>query len=82
MVELRSLKSTAIAVSALVVLGLSACGSTTGQRAVSGGAIGAGVGAVGAAVTGGSIGTGAVVGGAVGAAVGVLTDEDQIDLSR
>lgn len=63
------------------VLGmLSACGSSTTDRALSGGAIGAGVGAAGSAATGGSPVTGAVVGGAAGAAVGGMTDEEDIDL--
>lgn len=61
-------------------LPLAACGSSKSDRALSGGGIGAGVGAVGSAVVGGSVLTGAVVGGAVGAATGVLTDKDQIDL--
>lgn len=59
---------------------VSACGDTKGERALSGGAIGAGVGAVGGAVTGGSPWTGAIIGGAAGAATGALTDEDDIDL--
>lgn len=63
-----------------LALSLTACGNTTGERALSGGGIGAGVGAVGSAVTGGSPWTGAAIGGAVGAATGALTDEDQIDL--
>jgi len=61
-------------------LGLSACGSSKGDRALSGAGIGAGVGAVGGAVAGGSATTGAAVGGAVGAATGAMTDEDDIDL--
>jgi osmotically inducible lipoprotein OsmB len=60
--------------------GLAACGDTKGERALSGGAIGAGAGAVGGALTGGSPWTGAVIGGAAGAATGALTDEDDIDL--
>lgn len=59
---------------------LSACGSSTSDRALSGGAIGAGVGAAGSAATGGSPVTGAIVGGAAGAATGGLTDEEDIDL--
>ena len=59
---------------------LASCGSSKTDRAVSGGAIGAGIGAVGGAVTGGSPWTGAVIGGAAGAATGALTDEDDIDL--
>lgn len=61
-------------------LALTACGSSKGDRALSGGAIGAGIGAAGAAVTRGSVGGGALVGAGVGAATGALTDEDDIDL--
>jgi len=68
--------------SALCALSLSvaACGSSTGERALSGGGIGAGVGAAGAAVAGGDPITGAVIGGAAGAATGAATDEDDINL--
>ena len=59
---------------------LAACGSSKTGRALSGGAIGAGLGAAGGALTGGSPLTGAVIGGAAGAATGALTDEDDIDL--
>lgn len=61
---------------------LTACGSSTSDRALSGGGIGAGVGAGAAAVTGGSVLGGAVLGGAGGAAAGALTDEDDIDLGK
>lgn len=64
----------------LACVGLAACGSSKTDRALSGGGIGAGVGAAGSAVTGGDPITGAVIGGAVGAATGYLTDEDDIDL--
>lgn len=57
----------------LCSLSLSACGSTRTDRALSGAAIGAGVGAVGAAVLDGNPVTGAVVGGAVGAGAGALS---------
>lgn len=63
-----------------VVLG--ACGQTTGDRAVSGGLLGAGVGAGASALTGGSIGTGALIGGAAGAAGGALTRPSQVDLGQ
>ncbi len=63
-------------------LGLAACGTGTGERAISGGALGAGVGAGAAGVTGGNIGTGALLGGAAGAAAGALTDEDDIYLGE
>ncbi|MCP1335668.1 hypothetical protein [Futiania mangrovi] len=61
-------------------LALTACGNTQGERALSGGGIGAGVGAAGAALTGGSVLGGAVIGGAAGAATGALTDKDDINL--
>ena len=49
-----------------------ACGDTYGERALSGGAIGAGVGAAAGVATGGlSVLGGALLGGAVGAGVGV-----------
>jgi hypothetical protein len=60
-------------------LALAGCGNTKGERALSGGAIGAGVGAVGTAITGGSAWTGAAIGGAAGAATGALTDKDDIN---
>jgi hypothetical protein len=56
-----------------VIILLTACGTNNTDRALSGGAIGAGIGAVGSSVTGGSPWTGAAIGGAVGAATGVLT---------
>lgn len=65
-----------------IMIILSACGTSTSDRALSGGAIGAGVGAVGSSVTGGSPYTGAIIGGAVGAATGALTDEDDINLGK
>jgi osmotically inducible lipoprotein OsmB len=61
---------------------VNACGETKGERAISGGAIGAGAGAAVGAVTGGSVLGGAVIGGAAGAATGALTDEDDIDLGE
>lgn len=64
----------------VAVLMLAACGNTTGERALSGGGIGAAGGAGIAAATGGSIAGGALLGGAAGAAAGALTDEDDIDL--
>jgi hypothetical protein len=61
-------------------IGLAACGNTTGERALSGGGIGAAGGAAAGALTGGSVGGGALLGGAAGAAAGALTDEDDINL--
>ena len=58
---------------AAVLLGTTACGDTWGQRAVTGGGIGAGSGAVIGALTGMGPLTGAVIGGAVGAGAGAAT---------
>ncbi|MDR3425346.1 MAG: hypothetical protein P4M13_09815 [Alphaproteobacteria bacterium] len=61
---------------------LSACGTDPGQRALSGGGIGAGTGAVGAVILGANPVAGAVLGGAAGAATGVLTSPNQINLDN
>lgn len=58
---------------AVLLFGLTACGDTWGQRAVTGGAIGAGGGAVLGAATGFNPLLGAVVGGAAGAGIGAAT---------
>jgi hypothetical protein len=55
------------------LLGVTACGDTWGQRAVTGGGIGAGSGALLGVATGFNPLLGAVVGGAVGAGVGAAT---------
>jgi osmotically inducible lipoprotein OsmB len=70
-----------ISVFSLSMLGLAACGSSTSDRALTGGGIGAGVGLVGGALVGAPI-AGAAIGGAVGAGTGALTDEDDIDLGE
>ena len=51
----------------LALLALGACGASKSDRALSGGAIGAGAGALG---------------GAAGAATGYFTDDDQINLGK
>ena len=58
---------------AVTLLGITACGDTWGQRAVTGGGIGAGSGALLGVATGFNPLLGAVVGGAVGAGVGAAT---------
>ncbi|ABC22303.1 hypothetical protein [Rhodospirillum rubrum] len=76
------MKRAFIALSLVVsAVSLSACGESTGDRALSGGAIGAGAGA-GAGLLFGAPATGAAVGGAVGAGTGALTDSKQIDLGK
>lgn len=60
----------------LVVLSLAAltaCGDTAGSRALSGGAIGAGGGAIIGSATGIGAGTGALIGAGTGAATGAVT---------
>jgi hypothetical protein len=56
-----------------MALGLAACGEDPGTRAVTGGLMGAGVGAGAAALTGGRPATGALIGGGVGAVGGAIT---------
>ena len=58
---------------AAILLTATACGDTWGQRAVTGGAIGAGSGAVIGGVTGLGVLPGALIGGAVGAGTGAAT---------
>ena len=74
------LKNVMAALMALTLL--AACGHSTTDRALSGGGIGAGVGAVGGALIGGDPVTGALVGGAVGAAAGGLTNSRDINLGK
>ena len=54
----------------------------TQQRTLSGGAIGAGVGAVGTVLTGGCVACGAAIGGAVGAGAGYIYDKVEQDKGR
>jgi len=77
---MKPLKNTIAIVTVLTLL--AACGDSQTDRALSGGGIGAGVGAVGSAVLGGNPVTGALVGGAVGAATGGLTKKKDIDLGK
>ncbi|MFZ4601936.1 MAG: YMGG-like glycine zipper-containing protein [Caulobacterales bacterium] len=55
------------------------CGTTTGDRAISGGLLGAGAGAVIGSATG-NAGTGALIGAAAGAAAGALTAPEDVNL--
>ena len=72
---------TLAAVLSLSLVALGACGDTTGDRAISGGGIGAGAGAVGGLIVGHPL-EGALIGGAVDAGTGALTNKDQINLGR
>jgi hypothetical protein len=76
------MRRTIIAALAIATLGLAGCGYSTGDRAVSGGLLGAGAGAGIGAITGGNAGTGALIGGAAGAAGGALTSGRDVNLGR
>lgn len=65
-----------IAILAVMLTGLAACGSSTGDRALSGAGIGAGTGAL----VGGPVG--ALVGGVAGGTAGAVTDEEDVDLGE
>jgi hypothetical protein len=75
-------KFVASAVAVLSIAALAGCGDTPGQRALSGGAIGAGSGAIIGAATGGSAATGALIGGGVGAIGGAVTNKNQVNLGN
>ncbi|MEM7528602.1 MAG: hypothetical protein AAF416_13115 [Pseudomonadota bacterium] len=72
------MRSNIVTVAAVTsILTLAACGSTPGERALTGGAIGAGAGAVGGSVVGGDPVGGAVLGGAAGAIIGAVTADER-----
>jgi hypothetical protein len=75
------MKVSVFAVALAATLGLAACGNTTQDRALSGGVIGAGAGALGGALLGHPV-EGALLGGAAGAAGGALTNQSDIDLGK
>ena len=68
----------------VAAIALSGCTNmtSTGQRTVSGGALGASVGGVGTAIAGGCVACGAALGGAVGAAGGYVYDQLEKDRSK
>lgn len=72
-----TITAAALALSSLALLSLAACGETKGDRALSGGGLGAAAGAGGGSILGG-----AVIGGALGAAGGALTDKDDVNLGK
>ena len=59
----------------LTALALAGCGTTTGDRGLSGAGIGAGIGVIGGP-------TGMVLGGAIGAGVGMVTKPSSVNLGR
>lgn len=66
----------------LIITGISGCGNSQGDRAISGAGIGAGAGAVAGAITGGSATTGALLGAGLGAATGAVTKEKDLNLGK
>jgi hypothetical protein len=74
-----SVKSFAATAALVTAVALSACGTTPGDRAVSGGLIGAGAGAAIGSLSG-NAGTGALIGGAAGAVTGAVTDPCTLNL--
>ncbi|WP_426958004.1 hypothetical protein [Muricoccus radiodurans] len=76
------MRKTTLALLAVAGLGLGACGYSPGDRALSGGLLGAGAGAGVAAITGGNAGTGALIGAGVGAVGGAVTSGRDINLGR
>jgi len=70
-----------IVVAAIALLPLTACGTTPGDRALSGAGIGAAAGAVIGAPFG-APGIGAAVGAAAGGAIGAATNSSQVDLGK
>lgn len=72
---MRACWTTAVLV--LASLSLAACGESPGCRAITGGALGAGGGAILGAI-GGNAGLGALAGGVAGAAAGGLTSPHQV----
>jgi len=66
----------------LAALALSACGTSTGDRGLSGAAIGASAGAAAAAILGGPIAAVALVGAGAGALTGVATSPNSVDLGK
>ncbi len=72
--------TTVIAIS--LGLTLAGCGYSPGDRAASGGMLGAGAGVGVAVLTGGNPIAGALIGGAAGAVGGAVTSHDDINLGR
>jgi osmotically inducible lipoprotein OsmB len=79
--RMRTIKMLSILPVLAIGFGLSACGHSEGDRAITGGALGAGAGALGGAMVGHPV-AGALVGGAAGAATGALTDSDDINFGK
>ncbi len=65
----------------VATVAVAGCGTRPGERAVTGGLLGAGAGAAIGAATGGNPAAGALIGGAVGAVGGAATSPCDVDLN-
>jgi osmotically inducible lipoprotein OsmB len=84
-IGVRSVMFRKLILSALLsasLLAVAGCGYSPGQRALSGGAIGAGGGAIIGAATGIGPGTGALIGAGAGALTGAATTHNQLNLGN
>lgn len=70
-----------VAALSVSLVGLGACGNSTGDRLLSGAGIGAGVGAVGGLLVGAPL-EGAAIGAVVGGATGAITTPNQVNLGQ
>ncbi len=75
-------KFAAVSSVALIALSVAACGDTRGERALTGGAIGAGAGALGGAALGFDPGTSAIIDGAAGAVAGAASGDRDRSYNR
>jgi len=75
------MRKVSLVVLAVAALGLGACGRTPGDRALSGGLLGAGAGAAVGSLSG-NAGTGALIGGGAGAIGGAVTSPNTVNLGR
>lgn len=77
------LKRNLASLAAVILLAgsLSACGSSLGDRTLSGAGIGAAAGAIGGALVGAPA-TGAAIGAAVGGAAGAVTQKKDVNLGK
>ena len=75
------MKTITLACASLSLLALSACGTSPGDRALSGAGLGAAAGAIIGAPFG-APGIGAAIGAAAGGATGAVTSPSQVDLGR
>jgi osmotically inducible lipoprotein OsmB len=77
--SVKTMKRFAASAAVMAALALVGCGTTPGDRAVSGGLLGAGAGAAVGSLAG-SAGTGALIGGLGGAALGAASDPCSLNL--